>query len=1087
MSLPKLGGSEVSTFITAEISSNKIVIFSKTTCPYCTKIKEKFNSVQQPFKAIELDLLGEDGARIQDALYEKTKQKTVPNIFINGTHVGGCDSTLKLFENGEIFKMLGASPEQEGVFNPTSFVNTEVDNNSVVIFSKSWCPFCTKAKEKFNSINQTYKAVELDLLGEQGVQIQNALLDKTGQKTVPNIFINKTHIGGCDATLKLFDTGEIFQMLTPSMEVEETFDPASFINGEIATNQVMIFSKTTCPYCTKAKEKFKSINQSFKAIELDLLGDNGSKIQNALFEKSGQKTVPNIFINGKHIGGCDATMKLFETGEISKILSSTMETNDAFNPASFINGEIATNQVMIFSKTTCPYCTKAKEKFNSINQSFKAIELDLLGDNGAKIQNALFEKSGQKTVPNIFINGKHIGGCDATMKLFEDGSITKLLAATPSTSSSSVSNTNVEQIILNNKLVVFGEVDDKLKQELQSYNYIQHELTDAAKQRFYERSGKKLYTYIFHNQQQVTVDELKTFDTTFLNIDEYINHNKIIIYSKTHCPYCKQAKALLADNDYNFQVVELDKLPNGAQIQTALFERTGQKTVPNIFIHGKHIGGCSDLLDIYHDGRFYDYLDNNFQTYDYDLCVIGGGSGGISAAKEAASMNKKVALFDFVTPSQHGTVWGLGGTCVNVGCIPKKLFHRASLLNEEATTSDNFGFHMKKSFTWKTLVDNVQKYIRNLNNNYEKELEKNKIDYFNAKAVFVDKHRVKFAGEERTVSAQNFIIAVGGRPTYPDIPGAHLGITSDDLFSLNKDPGKVLLVGASYIALECAGFLNGLGYDTTVMVRSILLRGFDQDIANMIGEDLESRGVKFIRSHIPTELVAQDKENIIVKAEHTSSKEKYEEVFNTVVFAIGRTACTQDLNLNSLELPVEPNQKLVTKDEKTPVHSVYAVGDVIHNAPELTPVAIKAGKLLVKRIYRKTTEQMNYKLVPTTVFTPLEYGCIGYSETDAKATFKNVVVYHNEYVPLENALESEPRKCYAKLVCDADNGEKVLGFHVLGPNAGEITQGYALGVMLGAYKQDFDALVGIHPTCAEVFTTLSVTKESNKKLESSGC
>ncbi|KAL1461291.1 hypothetical protein WDU94_013201 [Cyamophila willieti] len=974
MSVPQPGGSEVATFINGEIAANKVLIFSKTTCPFCTRIKEKFQSVQQPFKAIELDLLGQDGIAIQNVLSEKTKQKTVPNIFINGTHVGGCDSTMKLFETGEINKLLDPP-----AFSPTAFVNSEITNNGIMIFSKSYCPFCTKAKDKFNSAGLKFKAIELDLMGEQGVQIQNGLFEKTGQKTVPNIFINGKHIGGCDATMKVFETGEIFKILSPDIEIEKTFNPVSFVNKEIASSAVIIFSKTTCPYCSKAKEKFKSINQEFKTVELDLLGENG-----------------------------------------------------------------------------------------------------------AKIQNALAEKTGQRTVPNIFVHGKHIGGCDATLKLFADGSIAKLLESAPVLSTSS-SGTNVEHLLKNNKLVVFGQIDNNLKQELEAYTYSQVDLSDGIKQELYERNGKKLYTYLFFNQQPVSIDELKTIQTTFSNIDHYINNNKVVVYSKTHCPFCKQAKKLLAENDYNFQVVELDTLSDGPSIQEALFERTGQKTVPSIFIHGKHVGGCSDLLDCYHDGRLNDYLDNNFQTYDYDLCVIGGGSGGISAAKEAASLGKKVALFDFVTPSRHGTIWGLGGTCVNVGCIPKKLFHRASLLNEEASTSDNFGFGMKKTFNWKTLVENVQKYIRNLNNNYEQELKKNKIDYFNFKAQFVDKHLVQFCGQDKTVSAQNFIIAVGGRPTYPDIPGAHLGITSDDLFSLNKDPGKVLLVGASYIALECAGFLNGLGYDTTVMVRSILLRGFDQDIANMIGDDLESRGVKFIRSSVPTELIEQGMQNIMVKAENTNTKEKYEDVFNTVVFAIGRTACTEDLNLNSLGLPVQPNQKLVTSHEKTQVHSVYAVGDVIHNAPELTPVAIKAGKLLVRRIYRKTTEQMNYKLVPTTVFTPLEYGCVGYSETDAKATFKNVVVYHNQFVPLENALESEPRKCYAKLVCDADNKDKVLGLHILGPNAGEITQGYALGIMLGATKLDFDALIGIHPTCAEVFTTLTVSKESNKKLESSGC
>ncbi|XP_008487196.1 uncharacterized protein LOC103523963 [Diaphorina citri] len=636
-------------FINGEIATNQVMIFSKTTCPYCTKAKEKFKSINQSFKTIELDLLGDNGSKIQNALFEKSGQKTVPNIFINGKHIGGCDATMKLFETGEISKILSSTMETNDAFNPASFINGEIATNQVMIFSKTTCPYCTKAKEKFKSINQSFKTIELDLLGDNGSKIQNALFEKSGQKTVPNIFINGKHIGGCDATMKLFETGEISKILSSTMETNDAFNPASFINGEIATNQVMIFSKTTCPYCTKAKEKFKSINQSFKTIELDLLGDNGSKIQNALFEKSGQKTVPNIFINGKHIGGCDATMKLFETGEISKILSSTMETNDAFNPASFINGEIATNQVMIFSKTTCPYCTKAKEKFKSINQSFKTIELDLLGDNGSKIQNALFEKSGQKTVPNIFINGKHIGGCDATMKLFETGEISKILSSTMETNDAFNPASFINGEIATNQVMIFSKTTcpyctkakEKFKSINQSFKTIELDLLgdngSKIQNALFEKSGQKTVPNIFINGKHIGGCDatMKLFETGEISkilsstmetndafnpasfINGEIATNQVMIFSKTTCPYCTKAKEKFKSINQSFKTIELDLLgDNGSKIQNALFEKSGQKTVPNIFINGKHIGGCDATMKLFETGEISKILSSTMETND---------------------------------------------------------------------------------------------------------------------------------------------------------------------------------------------------------------------------------------------------------------------------------------------------------------------------------------------------------------------------------------------------------------------------------------------------------------------------------------
>ncbi len=246
--------------------------------------------------------------------------------------------------------------------------------------------------------------------------------------------------------------------------------------------------------------------------------------------------------------------------------------------------------------------------------------------------------------------------------------------------------------------------------------------------------------------------------------------------------------------------------------------------------------------------------------YDYDVVVIGGGSGGLAASKEAARLNRKVAVCDFVVPSPPGTTWGLGGTCVNVGCIPKKLMHQASILAESRKDSEAFGFPSAGSnaVDWGTMVQNVQDHIGSLNWGYRVALRDKQVKYLNEYASFVDKHTLKTVnkkGKENKITSRYFVVATGGRPRYPDIPGAkELGITSDDIFSLPYNPGKTLLVGASYISLETAGFLHGVGIRATVMVRSILLRGFDQQCAERIGEFMEGQGVDFIRGCVPTAL-----------------------------------------------------------------------------------------------------------------------------------------------------------------------------------------------------------------------------------------
>lgn len=502
-------------------------------------------------------------------------------------------------------------------------------------------------------------------------------------------------------------------------------------------------------------------------------------------------------------------------------------------------------------------------------------------------------------------------------------------------------------------------------------------------------------------------------------------------------------------------------------------------------------------------------------AYDFDLVVIGGGSGGLACSKAAAGYGARAAVLDFVKPSPQGSKWGLGGTCVNVGCIPKKLMHQAANLGHGLQDAHAFGWELPEkpaeqadadvlkvgppeiaiAHNWERMVGAVQDHIGSLNWGYRTSLQDKDVKYFNAFGSFVDAHTVKTVDKrnrEKLITSKYFVIATGGRPMLPDIPGAaEYCLTSDDLFSLRQPPGKTLVVGASYVALECAGFLAGLGFDTTVMVRSILLRGFDQQMAEKIGEYMAAHKVKFIRPATPNKIEKQASGQLLVTFT-APDKSEQAELFDTVFFATGRYACTGELNLAAAGVEVDPrNGKLhVTEQEQTNVPNIYAIGDVLHGKPELTPVAIEAGRLLAERLFAQGTRNCDYINIPTTVFTPIEYGCAGLSEEDALAQFGEaaVEVFHNHYTPLEWTVpHREENACYAKLVCNSQDNMRVLGMHVLGPNAGEVIQGFGIALKLGATKLDFDRLIGIHPTNAEVFTTLSVTKRSGIDVSASGC
>lgn len=289
------------------------------------------------------------------------------------------------------------------------------------------------------------------------------------------------------------------------------------------------------------------------------------------------------------------------------------------------------------------------------------------------------------------------------------------------------------------------------------------------------------------------------------------------------------------------------------------------------------------------------------------------------------------------------------------------------------------------------------------------------------------------------IRAKYILIATGGRPSDPEIPGGkEHSISSDDIFWKTDNPGKTLVVGASYIALECGGFLKALGSNVTIMVRSILLRGFDQQIANKIGDYMENQGIRFIKEAVPTSITLNSEGKKVVT--YKQGNDEIEDEFDTVLFAIGRSADTKGLNLDAVGVKRAPNGKILAgDDDKTAVDNIYAIGDVVQGRLELTPTAIMAGKLLAARLFNNSTRLMSYRYVATTVFTPIEYGCVGYSEEDARKQFgtQNIVAYGSVYKPLEwNLNYNRTQNCYAKVVINKADQNRVVGIHFVGPNAG---------------------------------------------------
>ncbi|AHG75150.1 Glutathione-disulfide reductase [Mannheimia varigena USDA-ARS-USMARC-1296] len=451
----------------------------------------------------------------------------------------------------------------------------------------------------------------------------------------------------------------------------------------------------------------------------------------------------------------------------------------------------------------------------------------------------------------------------------------------------------------------------------------------------------------------------------------------------------------------------------------------------------------------------------------YDYLAIGGGSGGIASINRAASYGKKCAIIE----AKH-----LGGTCVNVGCVPKKvMFYGAQIAEAIHRYAPDYGFDVTvNKFDYSKLVENREAYIERIHNSYNNVLSKNNVDVLNGFARFKDVKTVEVSyadGSTEEVTADHILIATGGRPTIPDLKGAEYGITSDGVFALNELSKSVAIVGAGYIAVELAGVFSSLGVETHLFVRqNAPMRKQDPLIVEALVEVLEQDGIKLHTQAIPQEVVKNENSSLTLKLE-----DGRETIVDTLVWAIGREPATDMINLDVTGIEINERGYIkVDKFQNTNVPNLYAVGDIIEGGIELTPVAVAAGRRLSERLFNnKPNEHLDYNLVPTVVFSHPPIGTIGLTEPQAIEQYgkENVKVYKSSFTAMYTAVTQHRQPCKMKLVC-AGKEEKIVGLHGIGFGVDEMIQGFAVAIKMGATKADFDNTVAIHPTGSEEFVTM---------------
>jgi len=448
--------------------------------------------------------------------------------------------------------------------------------------------------------------------------------------------------------------------------------------------------------------------------------------------------------------------------------------------------------------------------------------------------------------------------------------------------------------------------------------------------------------------------------------------------------------------------------------------------------------------------------------FDYDYFVIGAGSGGVRSARIAAGHGAKVGIAEYQQ---------FGGTCVNVGCVPKKLMAYAADYGEHFEDSKGFGWEGNlPSFNWQTLIANKNNEISRLNGIYEKLLENAGVDIHRGYARFIDAHMLDVDGKR--ITAERILIATGGKPRRPDYPGSEFALTSDDFFFMEQQPKRALIEGGGYIAVEFAHILQGLGTEVHLVYRNAMfLKNFDQDLSYALAEEMRKQGITLHFSN-QIEAIEKSKNNLCVKMQNGSHLN-----VDSVLTATGRTAHIEGLNLSHAGVKIHANGKIIVNDNyETNIPHIYAVGDIA-NSYNLTPVAIAEGHVLADRLFANMPQRnVQYNNIATAIFSKPTISTIGLSEQQARAQGIDVAVYKSHFKPLVHTLSGRDEKTVMKLIVDKDS-DRVVGCHMMGLYAAEIMQGFAVAMNAGATKSVFDRTIGIHPTSAEEFVTMRTAQK----------
>ena len=444
--------------------------------------------------------------------------------------------------------------------------------------------------------------------------------------------------------------------------------------------------------------------------------------------------------------------------------------------------------------------------------------------------------------------------------------------------------------------------------------------------------------------------------------------------------------------------------------------------------------------------------------FDYDLFVIGAGSGGVRAARMASQHGARAAVAE---------EYRVGGTCVIRGCVPKKLFVYASHFSETFEDAAGFGWTVPKpTFDWQTLLANKDAEIDRLNGVYIRNLENSGVEIFEERAVLEDANTVRLLASDRTVTARYILIATGAAPFVPELPGAEFAITSNEAFHLERLPERVTVIGGGYIAVEFAGIFHGLGVQTSLFYRGEqILRGFDDDLRYGLADELKKKDLD-LRTHTSVTSIEKASEGYRVHLEDGTTHET-----GLVMYATGRNPNTAGLGLMSAGVELDRNGAVVVDaHSKSSVDNIYAVGDVTDRVA-LTPIAIREGAAFAETVFNDNAVAVDHRCIATAVFSQPELGTVGLTEAEARAEFGDVDIYKSSFRPMKHTLSGRDEKMIMKLIVDAES-DKVLGCHVMGPDAGEMAQVLGIAVRLGATKAQFDATVAVHPTAAEELVTM---------------